>query len=39
MEPNCWSSIPWGVDLTDGVWRLHADLSGLRLGSLAVGGA
>jgi AcrR family transcriptional regulator len=31
-------AIPWDVDISNGVWRLHADLRGLRLGSLAVSG-
>jgi AcrR family transcriptional regulator len=31
-------SIPWDVDIRSGVWRLHADLRGLRLGSFTVSG-
>jgi AcrR family transcriptional regulator len=31
-------AIPWDVDISNGVWKLHADLRGLRLGSLAVSG-
>jgi AcrR family transcriptional regulator len=31
-------AIPWDVDIGDGVWRLHADLRSLRLGSLVVSG-
>jgi hypothetical protein len=30
--------IPWDVDISGGVWKLHADLRGLRLRSLALSG-
>lgn len=32
------AAIPWDVDISGGAWRVHADLRGLRLGSLAVSG-
>src|SRR5215470_1737707 len=31
-------AIPWDVDISGGVWKLHADLRGLRLRSLIVSG-
>src|SRR5215510_675923 len=31
-------AIPWDVDISGGVWKLHADLRGLRLRSLTVSG-
>lgn len=31
-------AVPWEVDVSQGVWKLHADLRGLRLGSVAVSG-
>ncbi|MDR0360965.1 MAG: TetR/AcrR family transcriptional regulator C-terminal domain-containing protein, partial [bacterium] len=32
------AAIPWDVEIGGGAWRVHADLRGLRLGSLAVSG-
>lgn len=32
------AAIPWDVEIGGGAWRLHADLRGLRLGSLGVSG-
>ncbi|HKA49821.1 MAG TPA: TetR/AcrR family transcriptional regulator C-terminal domain-containing protein [Candidatus Dormibacteraeota bacterium] len=29
-------AVPWDVDISSGVWRLRADLRGLRLGSFSV---
>jgi AcrR family transcriptional regulator len=34
LNPAVW----WDVDIADGAWRLHADLRGLHLGSIAVSG-
>jgi TetR/AcrR family tetracycline transcriptional repressor len=31
-------AIPWDVEIGDGAWKLHADLRGLRLRSLTIGG-
>lgn len=31
-------AVPWDVDISSGVWRLRADLRGLRVGSFAASG-
>src|SRR5207248_1415116 len=31
-------AVPWDVEIAGGAWKLRADLRGLRLGSLTVGG-